>query len=465
MAKALGALFALSLSTFMYVTVETLPIGLLPLIADDLGVSPSAVGLLVTGYGLVVVAASVPLTALTRRWPRKWVLVGLLAVLVATTLASALAPTYWVLLAARLVTALSQALFWSIVTPTAAALFDERMRGRAVAVLSGGSSLAAVLGVPVGTWLGQQAGWQAAFLAISALSLMLLATVAVLLPSKSAAAASTARGTAPDAGRFWVLMATITLVVTGAFAAFTYISTFLTDVNGFASEAIGPLLFVRGVAGVVGVALVGLLIGRGAWRTMVVLVVLQAVALGLHYYSGDARAVAVVAVALGGLTLAGLATAFGVRLLQVAPGSTDLASAWTSTAFNVGITAGALIGGVLLPAFGVRSTALAGGLLTVAALMMLVAEPLLSSARRRASDGSVPETGGRSVPGTTVEEGLDGRGVRPGVEAGTERPAVVMDGDQMPVGGVAREGNDRAALAPVPHTGDQVQRSPQVRAR
>jgi len=409
MMKAIAALLALSFSTFTYVTVETLPIGLLPLIADDLAVSPSAVGMLVTGYGLVVVAASIPLAALTQRWTPKWVLVALLALLVLTTLMSALATTYWVLLAARLLTALSQALFWSIVTPTAAALFPERVRGRAVSVLSGGSSLAAVLGAPVGTWLGQQSGWQVAFLAVSGFSLLLLAAVAVLLPATPAGASSAARGTSPDAGRFRVLLGTIALVVTGSFAAFTYISEFLTDVNGFSSEAIGPLLFVRGVAGLLGVVIVGLLVDRGPWPTMITMVVLQVVALGLHYFSGDVKSVAVVAVALGGLALAGMAAALGVRLMQVAPGTTVLASAGTSTAFNLGITAGALVGGVLLPAAGVRSTALAGAVLTVGALVLLLAEPALSSARRQASAES-------------PSAGTSGRDAIAAGSAGADRP-------------------------------------------
>ena len=390
MKKAHGALIALSFSTFTYVTVESMPIGLLPLIARDLDVSPSAVGMLVTGYGFVVVASSVPLAAVTRRWPPKWVLLALLTVLVGTTLVSALATTYWVLFVARLFTALSQALFWSIVTPTAAALFSERTRGRAVSMLSGGSSLAAVLGVPIGTWLGQQSGWQVAFFAMSGVSLLLLTSVALLLPAASAEASSAARGSSPDAGRFWVLIGTTALVVSGSFVAFTYITEYLTTVNGFSSDATGPLLFLRGVAGVVGVAIVGLVVHRGVWPTMVVMVVLQAVALALHYFSGDATSVAIVAVALGGLALAGLAAALGVRVLQVAPGASVLASAGTSSAFNVGITAGALLGGVLLPATGVRSTALAGTLLTLAALALLLAEPALSSTRRASARAPQP---------------------------------------------------------------------------
>jgi DHA1 family inner membrane transport protein len=153
--RSVGALVALSVSTFTYVTTETLPIGLLLLISSDLRASPSAVGLLVTCYGLVVVVASIPLTRLTRGVPRRLLLSGLLAVFVLATFVSAVASSYSTLLAARVITALSQALFWSVVVLTAAGLFSPQLRGRAVAVVFAGSSLAAVVGVPVGTWLGR----------------------------------------------------------------------------------------------------------------------------------------------------------------------------------------------------------------------------------------------------------------------------------------------------------------------
>ena len=122
-ATAVGALLALAVAAFAYVTTETLPIGLLLLITADLDVSPSTAGLLVTCYGLVVVAASIPLTHLTRRVPRRLLLSGVLAVFVVTSWVSAAASSYSMLLSARVVTALSQALFWSVVVPTAAGLF------------------------------------------------------------------------------------------------------------------------------------------------------------------------------------------------------------------------------------------------------------------------------------------------------------------------------------------------------
>jgi predicted MFS family arabinose efflux permease len=390
-ARSVITLLALAVSTFVFVTTETLPIGLLPLISVDLQVPQAAVGLLVTGYGLVVVVASIPLTRWTRHVRRRPLLAGLLAVAVAATTVSALAEAYPVLLASRLVGALSQALFWSIVVPTAAALVPAPVRGRAVSILFAGSSLAAVIGVPVGTWLAQVVDWRTAFLAVAALGLLPLLVVATLLPDAPPGGRQDLdRGSDPDRGRYLALLVTIALTVTGAFTAFTYVSPFLVEVGGFSLAATAPLLLVRGIAGVLGVVAVGLVVDRNPRLTLTVVVGLQAVALGVQYALGTVPVVAAVAVATAGLTIAALSGAIGARLLVVTPVSTTMASAWTSTAFNVGITGGALLGGLLL-AVGVRSTALAGALLSFGALAVILAEPLLSSNRRRESAAPVRE--------------------------------------------------------------------------
>lgn len=378
-ATAVAALLALAVAAFTYVTAETLPIGLLLLMTADLDVAPSAVGLLVTYYGLVVVVASLPLTHVTRRVPRRQLLAGLLAVSVLATWVSAAASSYWVLLAARVVTALSQALFWSIVVPTAAGLFPPRVRGRVIAVVFAGSSLAAVLGLPVGTWLGQQAGWRTAFLGLSAFGLAAMVTIATCLPTAMPGGGHTARGTTPDARRYLTLMAMTILATTGTFAAFTYVAPFLTEVSQFPAAATGPLLLVRGVAGIVGVAVGGALVDRSPWVAMLIPVTAQATALLGLYALGATPVAAAGLVALSGLSFAALTTALASRVLQVAPGSADLAAAGASTAVNVGITAGALIGSILLPGLGVRSTALVGGLLSLAALGVALCEPLVAA--------------------------------------------------------------------------------------
>lgn len=396
-AHPIGALIALSVSTFIYVTTETLPIGLLQLISGDLHTSLSAIGLLVTCYGLVVVVASIPLTHLTRRVPRRTLLSGLLGIFVVATFVSAVASNYGVLLGARIVTALSQALFWSIVVPTAAGLFSPRVRGRVLAMVFGGSSLAAVLGVPAGTWFGQLAGWRTSFVALSVIGLLALAGVARLLPGDRPGQSESMLGTTPDARRFWLLMVSTVLAVTGSFVMFTYVSPFLTGVTRLSLATVGPLLFVRGVAGIVGVFVGGPLVDWSPWTALMIPVVVQAAALLGLYEFGGRPVVAVVLVALSGLAFAAMTTALSSRVLQLAPGSVDLAAAGASTAVNVGITAGAFIGSVLLPWAGVRSTTLVGGLLSVAALAVVLGERLLPAGP--AQPAAAPDTKQKLEPG------------------------------------------------------------------
>ncbi|MGK5680659.1 MFS transporter [Actinoplanes sp. URMC 104] len=381
--RASVALAALSLGAFLYVTIETLPIGLLAAMAGDLGVTQSSVGLLVTAYGFVVVVCTVPLTRLTAAWPRRRLLGVLLAVVAVSTALSALAMNYPSLLAARVAIALSQSVFWAVVTPAAAGLFPPRLRGRALSVVFAGSSAAPLVGVPLGTWLGQRFGWRLPFLALAVVAVVVLVVVLALLPETPRGESSADRGSAPDAGRYRVLVAGIALTMAGAFAAFTYVDPFLTEVSGFDASALGPILLLRGAAGLLGVLVAGLVAARWGWQSFLVTAVLQAVTLAAQFAFGTDQLTAVVTTAVAGFALSTFTSVSGVRVLEVAPASTDMAAAGTSTAFNVGITGGALLGSSLLTSAGPRSTALAGAALTVVAAFVILAEPRLATARRR----------------------------------------------------------------------------------
>ncbi|GAB3053390.1 MFS transporter [Intrasporangium mesophilum] len=395
---AIVTLIALTLAVFSYVTTESLPIGLLPVIANDLGTTESAVGFLVTGYGLVIVAVSLPLTRMTRRLPRRRLLCILLAGFVVATCVSAAAWNYWLLMGARMVTALSQALFWCVVTPAAAGMFRAEVRGRAVSILYAGVSVAALAGIPAGTWLGQQTSWRMAFVLLTAPVVLALVVVAAFLPDTAAGHGAADRGSAPDRGRYLSIVATTAVAVTGGFTAFTYISPFLTGLTGFATSSVGALLLARGLAGLAAVVVVGVLVDSHGWLTMVGITGLQVVALAGQFVFGESQVATVIAISLAGFTLAGLPAVLGSRVLRHAPGASDMASAGTSTAFNIGITAGALFGGMLLAGPGVRSTALAGALLSLVALALVLAEPLFSSQRLAMATGRPSRARGRPDP-------------------------------------------------------------------
>ncbi len=286
---------------------------------------------------------------------------------------------YRTLLIARIVIALSQALFWSVVTPAAASLFRPEVRGRALSVLYGGVSVAGLAGVPAGTWLGQQTSWRVSFLALSVLGVLLLAVILVLLPATPAGQSDADHGTSPDTGRYFSVVVSTALAVAGGFTAFTYINPFLTQVTGYSESSIGLLLLVRGVAGLAGVFVAGWLADRDSWRTMVLMIGGQAVALVAQFLLSGSKVGAVLAIAAAGFTLSAMSAALGVRVLQVAPGSTDVAAAGSSAAFNVGITGGAFAGSVVLSHAGLAAIALTGSLISVAALAAILVEPFFST--------------------------------------------------------------------------------------
>lgn len=379
--RAIAALVCLGVSTFSFVTIEVLPIGLLTVIADDLHRSRSQVGLLVTGYAAVVVLASLPLARLTLHLPRRLVLSGTLGVLTVATALSAAAPSYELLFAARLVVALSQALFWSIAPPIATGLFPPEFRGRVVARLAIGTALAPIIGIPLGTWLGEQAGWRVPFLVMTGLGAVACVGAVLLLPRTEVADSPSRRGSTPDRRKFVVLLVTSAVAVTGFLTFNTYVTPFLLDITGFSRQLLGPMLLVSGAGGFAGTLIVGRLLDRYPWGATVVPLGILTVGLFGLFALGQVPAATVVLITVIGLAFSGLAVATQSRTLQVAPGSTDIASAGTSSAFNVGIASGAFVGGALIDHTSVRAVALVGGLLTAAAALVMLSEPLLT--RRR----------------------------------------------------------------------------------
>ncbi|MBO4258939.1 MFS transporter [Streptomyces griseorubiginosus] len=378
---------ALMLAAFTFNTTENLPVGLLSLMADDLGVSLTAVGALVTGYGLTVAVVSLPLAHATRSIPRRYLLAGLLGVLAVGCWASTLATaSYGLLLAARVATALAQALFWAVMGPVAVGLFAPERRGRVIGLLSVGGSLATVLGVPAGTWLGGHGGWRAPFAVLGVLALVSLLVVAAVLPTSRPRESHAAYGAAPDRRRFLVVLATTALSVTGAFTGWTYVVAFLDEVSGFGEDAVSAVLFAFGVAGLAGVTLTGPLLDRFPRATLCVPVAAQTAALLGLYAGGSDQVTAVALLMLLGASVGPVFMATQSQVLRVAPGRTETALAANSAAFNVGVAAGALLGGGLLPLAGLRGTFLAGALLTAGALTVLTwpaPKPATAPARSR----------------------------------------------------------------------------------
>ena len=350
-------LIMLAAGVFLSITIEMLPTGLLPEMSEGLGVAEPLVGLLVSVFAFTVVITSTPLTALTSRMPRHGLLVAVLVVLGLTTLASAFVPEYWMLVAVRVIGGVAHGLFWALVAAYASRLVPEHQIGRAVSVTLGGGTLALVAGVPATTVLGQVVGWRPVFAIVAVLTLLGALAVWRFLPPVGASSGTTAarfrRGDVA-LGPVLLVCAVTAATMLGQYAVFTYVAPLITEVVGLDTAAVGPLLFVYGVAGAAGLAVAGSPLAARPTGAMVGAMALAAVAL---LVLGLAPGVwpSLIAFAVWGLAFGAIPPLLQTRLLQSAPAShRDAASALYTTAFNIGIGGGALVGAVLFEWVGVQ---------------------------------------------------------------------------------------------------------------
>jgi DHA1 family inner membrane transport protein len=383
--RALGAVVALAMMSFLYVTTETLPIGLLPQIAHGMDVSIPRAGFLMTGYAATVAIVSVPLALWTRKMDRRRLLLAILGVYVFAVIGTAVAPNYGLLLGARIVTALSQALFWAIVGPTAASLFVPALRSRVLSLVFVGSSIAIIVGTPTGVWLGQHGGWRVSFAVLAVIGVAILGAVSLLVPRFEYHDSHAATGAHPDARRYALLVLVTAAGMAGYFTMSTYMAPFLTKVTGLPDHAVSLVLLAGGVAGVGGVMAAPRLLARSARFALAVPIALIVADFLLLFAFAHVAVVAVPLLVLANVGIATFATALTSYVLDVAPGSSDVASAGTSSAFNVGIGGGAALGALAVHLGTVRGTALMGACTTSVALGILLAEPQLARMRLRRS--------------------------------------------------------------------------------
>ncbi|WP_425955427.1 MFS transporter [Xylanimonas sp. McL0601] len=372
--RAMVILVAMAVSTFLFVLVEGLPAGLLTLMAPDLGTTTSRIGLLVTGYALVVLIATVPLAHWTKHIPRRWVLAATVGLAAVTTFWAGVADSYESLFAARLVTALAQSLFWVAVIPGTTGLFPPRVRGRVMARLALGNSLAPLLGLPAGTWLGEHTSWRAAFWAVAALSTLIFVVVIVLFPTVKPSEGGASRAPFPSRRRLTFQLVTTALIVTGALGLITFVTQLLQDVAGYARSDMPWLLAIQGAAGVVGALVVGRFLDRHSWGSLVTAITIVVVAQVLLFAFSPNHVVAILGLILFGGAFATVPPALSHRVMLVAPGSTDMGVAMSSSIFNLGIAAGSGVGAVLTASVGVRAVPLVGAGLALLALVSAVAE-------------------------------------------------------------------------------------------
>ncbi|MEU3661354.1 Cmx/CmrA family chloramphenicol efflux MFS transporter [Streptomyces sp. NPDC032940] len=409
------AVYILGLSVFALGTSEFMLSGLLPPIADDMDVSIPQAGLLISAFAIGMVIGAPLLAVATLRLPRKITLVSLITVFGLGQVAGALAPTYEVLFVSRVVSALACAGFWAVGAAVAIAMVPQTARARAMAVMIGGLSIANVLGVPAGAFLGEHLGWRSAFWAVGAASAIALVGVATRIP----------RIPLPERRprlrgelaiyrdrQVWLSVVVTALAAGGVFCAFSYLAPLLTDVAGLADGWVPTVLALFGIGALAGTTIGGRVADAHLFGVLLSGVTASTVLLTALALFAASPAVAVALSFLLGVSAFYTAPALNARMFNVAGAAPTLAGATTTAAFNLGNTGGPWLGGTVIDVgLGFAATAWAGAAMTAVAIGLVAVSLRLHSRSRIVTGGLAAEPVGAKSPGTEAWAGEHARRV------------------------------------------------------
>ncbi|WP_416064272.1 MFS transporter [Rhizobium sp. ZK1] len=346
------ALLVLALSSFAIGTTEFVIMGLLPEVAADLSVTIPEAGWLVTGYALAVAIGAPVMAVSTAKLKRRSALIMLMAFFIAGNLLCAIAPNYWVLMIARIVTALCHGAFFGIGSVVAANLVSEDRKARAVALMFTGLTLANVLGVPLGTAIGQAYGWRSTFWVVTAIGIVTIAGLIAILPKdRQEEQSSILREIAAlRNGRLWMALSVTVFFSASMFTLFTYIAPLLRDVTGISPEGVTWTLFLIGIGLTVGNLIGGKL---ADWRLGTALAaIFAAIALtsAIFFYTSRFFIPAEITLFLWAAATFAAVPALQVGVVGFGRDAPNLVSTINIGAFNTGNALGAWVGGMVIDA-------------------------------------------------------------------------------------------------------------------
>jgi DHA1 family inner membrane transport protein len=378
------ALLALAISAFAIGTTEFVPTGLLPEIAADFHVDIPAAGLLVSGYALGVFVGAPLLTAAATPLRRKPVLLGLLGLFVIGNIGSALAPDYALMMVSRIVASLCHGAFFGVGSVVAAGLVAPSRRAAAIAMMFTGLTLSNVLGVPLGTLLGQAFGWRSTFWVVAALGVVGAIGVLALVPDRPADPSASLRAELAAFRRpqVWLALGMTALGFGGVFASFTYVAPLMVEVAGFPAGALTWLVLLFGAGLVVGNGIGAKAAGRALMPSVVGSI--GALAILLALFTVTVRSPIPAAITLFLVGVAAFATVPGLqtRVIDAAGSAGTMAAAANIGAFNLGNAIGAALGGLVIDAgFGFPAANGVGAAMAAAGVAVALASVALD--RRR----------------------------------------------------------------------------------
>lgn len=378
----------LTFCTFVFNTSEFMPIGLLSVIANDLNISDARAGMLISVYAWVVALMSLPLMIIVSKMELKRLLLTIIAVFVLSHVASALAEGYYTLMLSRIGVACSHAIFWSIVSPLAVRIVPDDKRAFALSMVATGSSIAMVVGLPLGRVVGLYLGWRMTFLSIGVISALIFIYIAAMLPK------------VPSRGKFSVkrlpallhnrvllgVFVMSVLFATAHYTGYSYIEPFLGRVAGFTPDIVTLVLIVFGGSGMLGSIAFSKYYMSNPRRFVAVATVAPALCLLLMQVSAVSLASVLAVCVVWGAMATAFNIAFQDNVMRFAPEeATSVAMSIFSGIFNLGIGSGAYIGGVVVTHLSLGSIGYAGGVIGLLAAFYCVGRLFPNMRRREAA--------------------------------------------------------------------------------
>jgi MFS transporter, DHA1 family, L-arabinose/isopropyl-beta-D-thiogalactopyranoside export protein len=367
-----SSIFCLAFAAFIFNTTEFVPIGLLSNIAKSFSMDVAQAGLLLTIYAWSVSLLSLPLTVLTSKMERKKLLLFLFMIFIGSHILAGFAWNFYSLVVARIGIACAHAVFWAITTPLAVRLAPNGKKAKAMSLIVIGVSIATILGIPIGTMIGQLVGWRMTFLCIAVIAFCVMLLLIYLLPEEPSLNSVSIKDLPhvlrrPILINIYVLTA---IIIMGHFTAYTYIAPFMEEIGKFSQTTITALLFVIGVSGMVGSAIFTKYSEKNPTAILLVPLLLLTACLLLLYSCSFSIYTAIIQCMVWGSSITIIGMVMQSKVIDAAPDATDIATSVYSGIYNIGIGAGAFVGSNVLTILSRVDIGFVGAIFTIMALFI-----------------------------------------------------------------------------------------------
>ncbi|WP_372339506.1 sugar transporter [Gilliamella apis] len=367
-----SSILCLALAAFIFNTTEFVPVGLLPNIAESFSMDVAHAGLLLTIYAWAVSLLSLPLTVLTAKMERRKLLIFLFCLFIGSHILAGFAWSFYSLIVARIGIACAHAVFWAITTPLAVRLAPNGKKAKAMGFIVVGTSMATVLGIPIGTMIGQLVGWRVTFLCIGFIAFCVMASLLCLLPAVPSMNTISLKAIPkvlkrPVLLNIYLLTA---IIITGHFTAYTYITPFMLNVGGFSEQIVVSLLLAVGFSGMIGSLIFAKYAEPHPTAILVMPVILLIICLLSLYVCSFSLITAILQGMVWGLAITIIGMVMQSKVIDAAPDAADIATSVYSGIYNIGIGGGAFVGSQVLVYLSTHYIGFVGAIFVIIALIL-----------------------------------------------------------------------------------------------